>query len=68
MRYIAIAECDDCPPTPVLDEEYISICRIEEDYLGITRCQWCKRPIQYWMSEEDAIQLNELGVKILTWL
>jgi len=68
MKYIALAECDDCPSTPVIDEEYISVCRIDGEYLGITRCQWCKRPIQYWMPEDDAFELRDMGVEILVWV
>ena len=40
MRYVALAECDDCPPTPVIDKDYLSICKIDDEYLGITRCQY----------------------------
>ena len=47
-------------PTPVIDEEYISVCKIDGEYLGITRCQWCKRPIQYWMPETDAFEADGL--------
>ena len=68
MRYIAVAECDDCPPTPVLDEDYITICKIDDEYLGVSRCQYCRRPLQYWMSEEDANQFAELGVNVITWV
>ena len=49
MRYVALAECDDCPPTPIIDEEYLTVCKIDDEYIGITRCQYCRRPIQYWM-------------------
>tara|TARA_B100000902_G_scaffold319079_1_gene311216 strand:- start:1769 stop:1975 length:207 start_codon:yes stop_codon:yes gene_type:complete len=68
MKYIALAECVDCPPTPVIDETYISVVEINDEYLGVTRCQWCRRPIQYWMLEEDALILEELGVDIITWV
>jgi hypothetical protein len=68
LKYIAVAECSDCPPTPVIDESYISVIKIDDEYLGITRCQWCRRPIQHWMPEDDAIMLSEMGVEVITWV
>lgn len=65
MRIVAIVESDDCGPAVVLDSDFITITKMDDFYLGATRCVYSNMPIVCEISEEVATHLILNGVKCL---
>lgn len=65
---IVQAECEDCEEvTLVVDSTMVSVMRLEDNFTGVTICQYCFRPIITPISDVLAASLETKGVKILSW-
>ena len=65
---IVAAECEDCGITMVIDPSFISIFKLEDEFLAITLCQHCERPIMADIPPALAEELKTKEVKILSWI
>jgi hypothetical protein len=66
MEIIAIVESDDYGPAAIVDPEHITISKIDNFYIGATRCVFTNMPITCELSEEIALSLIKKGVRCLS--
>jgi hypothetical protein len=65
---IVAAECEDCGTTMVIDPSFINVFKLEDEFLAITLCQHCERPILAYIPLELAEELELKQVRILSWI
>lgn len=67
MRVICSIECEDCGKTLVIDPEMIALFNLEVEYMAMGMCFYCERFIYSAISKQEAEDLSNRGVKMLSW-
>lgn len=60
--------CEDCGPSVIIMNQYISVAKLGEEYEFATRCRYCHRPKVGPISKDMADYLESKGVLINDWL
>jgi len=60
-------ECEDCGRFLVVEQEFISIFEIDDEFTAITRCAYCDRPVFQEVNSKTIDKFLERKVKVFSW-
>lgn len=67
LQPIVSASCEDCGITIIMDKDLVTIVQLGQEFCGVTLCFHCERPIISAMDEEFVQQLQNKGVRLISW-